>query len=209
MNIFEKITYGIGRVRGQFIRGLDAAVSLSGPSPNLNDPSVWMDTRYWGEGLLSDKRPRTKQQFVEAFREWVYIAVKMNAHSVAAVPLRLYVAKGTTGQKFSTVTTKSIDMPRLKWLESNSGLERWVTKAEEIEEVTDHAFLELERSVNPWNNRRDLYESTSMYLDLTGESYWLLIMNGAGVPDQIWNIPAQYVTPVFGESLEDAIVAFN
>ncbi len=209
MNLFEKLTYGFGKMRGQYHKGLENVFSTSGTRPNISDPTIWGDERYWGEGLLEDKRPRSKQAFVEAYRNWVYICVKLNAHSVAAVPLRLYVAKGTAGQKFSTVTTKAIDTPRLKWLQANSSLERWTSKAVEIEEITDHAFLELERSVNPWNNRRDLYESTSMFLDLTGESYWLLIMNGAGVPDQIWNIPAQYMTPVFGESLEDAIVAFN
>ena len=209
MNLFERISHGFGKIRGQYERGLENVFSTSGSRPRESDPSIWLDDRYWGEGLLSDKKPRTKQQYIDAFREWVYICVTLNGHSVASVPLRLYVAKNQRGQKFTTVTTKAVEKPRLKWLESNSGLERWLSKAVEIEEITDHAFLELERSVNPWNNRRDLYESTSMFLDLTGESYWYLIFNGAGVPEQIWNIPAQFVTPNFGDTLENAIVSFQ
>jgi len=84
-----------------------------------------------------------------------------------------------------------------------------MTKAVEVEEVTDHAFLDLMREINPWNNSRDLKELTSIFLDLTGEAYWYTPKSGLGVPSQIWVVPSQFMTPKPGKSLEKAISSYT
>jgi len=208
MNIIKRLFNTWGRAKGQYLRGIDTAFSTSGARPLVGDSSAWLDPQHWGSALLEGRKPQTKQEFVEAFTSWVYICVKLNAQTVASVPLKLYVAKTTKGQKFQTIETRAISKARQKWLYQNEGLDKWLTKAEEIEEVIEHPLLDLLREVNPWNNRQDLWESTSMFLDLTGECYWLLIRDRLGVPRQLWTIPSQFMTPKYGTSLDKPIDHF-
>lgn len=208
MNIFEKIAYVSGRTKGHYQKGLADVFSTSGARPTVDDPTAWLDQYAWGEGLLSGRKPKNKDDFIRAFQSWVYICVKLNAQSVASVPLRLYVAKQTRGQKFKTIDTRPIDKARLKYLQSNTGLESYIRKSKEIEEVTEHPFLELMKEVNPYQNRRDLWELTMTFLDLTAETYWLLLPDNLKVPKQVHIMPSQYVNPKFGTSLDKAIEGY-
>ena len=207
MNVIEQVAYMLGKSRGYVQKGLQDVFGTSGARPSLDDPSAWMDMARWGEGLLSGK-PRTKTDFVRQFQGWVYIATKLNGQSLASVPLRLYVAKQQKSKKFKTITTKAVSKERLKYLQSNSGIDRYLTKSEEIEEVTDHSFLDLMDNVNPNQNKRDLMEMTTMFLDLTGEAYWLLIPDRLGVPKEIYVIPAQFINPKFGKTLDNLIEGY-
>jgi HK97 family phage portal protein len=205
MSLFEKTAFQYGRARAQIERGWDSVFLKSWNDPSISDPSAWLDPDRWGAALTEGRKPETKREFIEAFTSWVFICVKLKGQAVASVPMKLYVAKEKRGQKFKNTETKPVSKQRLKWLYSNEGLESWLTKAEEIEEVTDHVFLTLMREVNPWNNRRDLWETTSMFLDLTGEAYWYLPKTGLQVPARIWVIPSQFMTPKRGKTLEEAI----
>ena len=208
MNILESAAYIIGRSRGLLRKGWEDVFGTSGARPDLSDPTAWMDSKMWGAGLTSG-RPRTKADFVRQFQGWVYIATKLNAQSVASVPLRLYVAKQQKGKKFKTIQTRPVEKARLRFLQSQTGLGRYFMKSEEVEEVTDHAFLDLMEQVNPYQNRRDLMEMTTMNLDLTGEAYWFLLPDNLGVPKDIYVIPSQYMNPVFGKTLDSAIEAYE
>lgn len=208
MNVIEQVAYLLGKSKGYVRKGLEDVFSTSGARPSLDDPSAWGDLHRWGEGLLSAK-PRTKADFVRQFQGWVYIATKLNAQSVASIPLRLYVTKQQKTQKFKTITTKPITKEKLKYLLSNSGIEWYLTKSEDIEEVTEHPFIELMNNVNPYQNKRDLWEMTSMFLDLTGEAYWFLIPARLGVPKYIYVIPSQFINPKFGKSLDSAIESYD
>lgn len=209
MNLFEKTAFHYGRTRAQIERGWDSVFLKSWNDPSISDPSAWLDPESWGAALTKGRKPETKREFIEAFTSWVFICVKMKGQAVASVPMRLYVAKEKRGQKFKLIETRPVSKQRLKWLYSNEGLDLWLTKAEEIEEVTDHVFLTLMREVNPWNNRRDLWETTSMFLDLTGEAYWYLPKTTLQVPAQIWVVPSQFMTPKPGKSLDDAITSYQ
>lgn len=208
MNIFEQVSHRLGRTRGQFLKGLESVFSTSGSSASVYDDSAYLDWEIWGSALLEGKKPRTKKQFIEAFQSWVYICVKLNAQTVASQRLRLYVAKKAKGQKFKTIETRSVERERLKYIYSNTYLDHWLTKAAEVDEVTEHPFLELMKQVNPHHNQRDLKEFTTMYSDLTGECYWLMIKDKLQTPSQIWTIPSQYINPKFGDSLDKAIEYF-
>jgi len=205
MNAIEKIIYSLGRLRGLYKKGVDWA------DAPLNADSSWMHPVLWGEGLLQNKKPRTSEEYISYFTSWVYICASLNATTLASVPLRLYVAKEKKGKKYPLIQTKQVDNRRLKYLYSNNSLDQFLRKAEEVEEVTDHAFLDLMTNVNPFINARDLWEITSLFLDLTGDAYWYLVkanIAGQEVPVQIWPIPSQYIKPVPGESLEDFIKGY-
>jgi len=42
-------------------------------------------------------------------------------------------------------------------------------------------------------NGFELWELTSLYLDIIGNCYWYLRPNGAGLPGEIWVLQGQYV----------------
>jgi len=115
-NAIERFTYKVGRIQGQYQRGLESVFSTSGARPSITDETAWGNSRSWGPGVGRSKKPQTKEQFIEAFTSWVYICVKKNAQIVASVPLKLYVAKPQKGKKFYTVKTKAVSRERLKYL---------------------------------------------------------------------------------------------
>lgn len=209
MNIIERATYFLGRTLGSYSKGIEDAFQTSGARPSLGDESAWMDPYEWGSYLLDSKKPSTKSQFIDSNLGWVYICVKLNFQAVGSQRLRLYVSKETKGKKYLTIKTRPVDRQHLKWLYTKTDLDSWLTKAQEIEEVTDHTYLDLMKEVNPYHSSRDLKEFTTMFIDLTGECYWLLLKDGLKVPRQIWVIPSQYMNPDYGDSLAKPIIGYK
>lgn len=207
MNIIERMANIWGRATGSYRAGVIDVVAKA--SPSASDPTAFMDSRYWGEGLLSTRRPQSKVDLVNQFQSWIYICAKLNAQTIASVPLRLYVTKSVKGQKFRTIGTKAITKATMKRLEANAGLSNYLVKAEEVEEVTEHIFLDLMDNVNPFNNSYDLWETTSTFLDLAGEAYWYLPKGKGGVPAEIWVIPSPYIQPIPGTTLQDFIKGYK
>ena len=202
-NLFYKAGRSIGLAR----RGLVDAFSTSGSRPQLTDDSAWVNPYAWGDALLQTQKVKTKEDFVNAFQTWVYICSKRNANGVASVPLKLYAAKQTKGKKL-LCPTKALTLHQRKWLHSRADLEPYLTKSEEIEEITEHPFIDTMRDVNPYHNARDLKELTTIYCDLTGEAYWFILPDKLGIPEQIWPIPSQHINPKFGKSLDKVIEYF-
>lgn len=207
MNIIEKVGHTLGRIVGQYQSGV-TEVKGRGDAP-LTDPTGWMDSRYWGVGL-EDRMPRTKDEMVEQFQSWVYTCANLNAKTIASVPLRLYVTKTAKTEKFRTITTKAVDTKRKKQLRANSGLSLILKTAEDVEEVVEHPFLDLMQNVNPFANANDLWETTVLFLDLTGEAYWYMPREGGlGLPSQLWVVPSPYINPIPGESLDEFIKGYR
>lgn len=209
MNLIERFTYGMGMIRGLYTKGIEDAFHTHGSHPLVSDESAWKDPYAWGEYLMDGKKPSTKMDFVNSNEGWVYICVKLNFQAVGALRLRLYVAKESKGKTYRTIKTRPVERENLKRLYQNTSLDPWLTKAEEIEEVTEHSFLDLWKEVNPYHTSRDLKEFTTMFLDLTGECYWLMIKDRLGVPRQLWTIPSQYINPKYGDSLDKAIIGYT
>ena len=63
----------------------------------------------------------------------------------------------------------------------------------DYQEILDHPFLDLMKSVNPFFNRFELWVLTVTFLDLTGNAYWWLIKDQLGVPRAIWNVPSHWM----------------
>lgn len=206
MNTIEKLIMNIGRLRGAYIKG------VSGVDAPLADNTAWNTGRYWGTGITGQ---RPEDNPLAYFSSWVYIASMLNAKTCASVPLRLYVAKSEKGKAMKwagtaeLVPVRPVAKARLKEFNADKSLQHWMTKAVEVEEVTEHPFLDLMQSVNPFSNLSDLMELTVIFMDLTGSAYWYLIKNKLAAPSQIWIIPAQYMTPIPGKTLDKFIEGYR
>jgi HK97 family phage portal protein len=143
---------------------------------------------YYGSTGLPTETDFTAQ--LNAYKSWVYVASSMNATSVAQVPLRLYVAKPSKDIK-SRFPTKELDSEQIHKLLSQEHIRKLpqVRKSVGIEEVTDHPVLDMIRNVNSFCNNSDLWETTQLYQELTGNGYWFVPSNKLGVPQEIWMIP--------------------
>ena len=128
--------------------------------------------------------PENYTSLLAAYKSWVYVAASKNATTVASFPLKLYVAKPSKTK--TLVATRSITPETKKYLYSIGHLDRYLRKAVEVEEVLEHPFLDLMKNVNPFMNEFELKELTDLHQELTGNAYWYIVDNNAGVPAQVW-----------------------
>lgn len=191
----ERFALKVGRLRS-LLKG-------RGDAP-VGDATAWMDSRYWGEGLLKGRKPTGKMDAIEQFTSWVYICARLNATSCSAVTLGLYARVPEGGKSWRSIKTAAVDRrTRLRLAPY------WRTKAADVEEVTEHRFLDIMTNVNPFMNSSDLMELTVMFLDLTGEAYWYIIKDRLGVPAELWPVPSQYITAIPGRTFREFITGYR
>jgi len=149
----------------------------------------------WDWAFGSNLQPENDfDAFMKAYRGWVYVAASKNATSAASIPLRLFVGKPSNNTIKSNPTRK-ITKEQDVYLRSSPSLSLLpqVRKAVEIEEVLDHPILTLMRNVNNFMNYFSLFELTNLYEELCGNSYWYILEDKLGVPQEIWPMPPQNV----------------
>lgn len=69
-------------------------------------------------------------------------------------------------------------------------------QGEQRVDVQRHPLEDLLNAPNPYLSRFELFEQTLAMLELTGNAYWFLAGDGAGVPIQIWLLRPDRVTIV-------------
>jgi HK97 family phage portal protein len=128
-------------------------------------------------------------KYVAQYGQWVYVCVTKNSGSVARYPLKLYAKRKSKNQK---VISKHIPVPKdfREYMESMPHLRKYSVDAEDVVEIIEHPILDLFNRVNPQMNRFDLFELTEMFLELTGNAYWYMVLNNLHLPEQIWIIPS-------------------
>jgi HK97 family phage portal protein len=138
-------------------------------------------------------QPHDYPSMLRAYKSWVYVCANKNATAFASCNFRLYVAKSST-QKLKMCTRK-VNKETLDYMTTNASIMnlKAVKNAQEIEEVTDHPFLDLLKQVNPFMNRFELFEMTDLYQEMVGNCYWYIVRNGLGIPEQIWLLPPDRV----------------
>lgn len=129
---------------------------------------------------------------VNNYRSWVYSAANVIGRSVARIPLRMYKKKKVSGTPKLSKQIKEI-VRESNIADKGNLVKFWVDKGYEVEEVDEHPYLELLKSVNPMMNGFELWEMTSIYLDIMGNCYWYLRSNGVGLPGEIWVLQGQHV----------------
>lgn len=158
------------------------------PTKSFN-PSLIAESR----GLLTlDTGKMSAQAAINSFDGWVYTCASKNATSVASVPFKMYVSKKSASQKI-VFQTKRVSREKKLELSRKKYASHIISKGVEVEELSDHPFINLMASVNPEMNGFELMELTSIYLDLTGNAYWFLNMDNLNTPNEIWLIPSPNV----------------
>jgi HK97 family phage portal protein len=204
-NIFDRLAYGLGRVKGTYLQ------ALKGANAPLGEPSAWGNSSMWGEGLSAlAQKPGKKAELAKWFTSWSYICAVTNANARAAVPTSLYVAAAAKGKAWKTIRTRSIDKPRRKYIEARQDLRRFIVKADDVEAVTEHRYIDLMARPNPFLSEADLKYLTSIFMDLSGAAYWYIgVRDKLGIPAQIWVMPSQYVMPIPGKSLKEFVAGYR
>ena len=182
--------------------------SISGPStawvpPLEQDESIWGGSKYWGMSIKDDL---TDPEFqVLQNKSWVKICIEKNADAIASQTLRLY-----TTRKMGARGTKKLDRDRKIHIYNKGHLEKWLCKSEDIEEITEHPFLDMVRKVSPIHNMSDMWQLTETYMGLTGNCYWYVrrTKNGADEPFQIWFLESQNTRPIPGTTWDEPIIAY-
>ncbi len=152
----------------------------------------WSGTGY-ADAFKRNRQPSPNELMAE-LKNTAFACASINASVCASYPPRLYVTTAA-GQPLPKCHTTSLH-PRIETrLRARTDLPSRVTKARHIEEVFDHPLLTLLQQVNSVHNQFDLWELTTLYQEVHGCAYWLLRYGPLGVPDEIWILPSQNVTP--------------
>ena len=144
--------------------------------------------------LYRQLRNPTPNELQAELKNTAWTCASLNAAVCASFPPKLYVTT-RPGEAQPKCLTKDVSRKCLKRLQSDPRLEIHTRSAEHIEEVTQHPLLDLLDRVNPAHNAFDLWELTTLYQEVHGAAYWFLDIGPLGVPQQIWILPSQNVTP--------------
>jgi HK97 family phage portal protein len=118
------------------------------------------------EKAYGKPHPNDYTSMVAQFKSWAYACSNVNAKSVAKCGVCLYKPG------------------KIK----NGRVEK--------EQVTEHPFLDLMKTVNPFMSAYELKMITVLNLELTGNAYWYIPRGVLGIPQMIWNIPSHWVKVV-------------
>jgi HK97 family phage portal protein len=153
----------------------------------------------WSGTAFTDayKRNRnpTPNELMAELKGIAWTCATLNAAACASNPPILYVGTGYDDDR-PKCKTKTLSPHRLKKLHQKAHLRPYFKTYDTIDEVTDHPLLDLLNAVNPIHNAFDLWELTTLYQEVQGSAYWYLSYDPLGVPNEIWILPAQNITPV-------------
>ncbi len=146
-----------------------------------------------------ERQPFDMQRSITYFWGWVYAAVQLNAKQAASVPLRLYIRKR---EKPSVYQVRSLDRKRVRYLAGELShrpsvyvCRKLAEFGAEWEEVTEpHPILRLLADANPIATGIELNTLKHLYLELTGNAYWHVVMDPIWHrPRELWPMPSQWV----------------
>lgn len=138
------------------------------------------------------RRPSDYNALVKRFKSWVYVAANRNANSIAQLPLRLFVTTNKGQKKPRFFGTKAVTDKHLKHLNTNPIFKNKLSRAENVEEITDHPLLTLLDNPNPHMDGFTLKKLMVDYLELTGDNFIQKIRDGMGTVTQLWRLPSQW-----------------
>jgi HK97 family phage portal protein len=162
-------------------------------------PGVLAGTQWSGTSFIDAyrrNRAPTPNELMAELKSTAWTCASINASVCASFPPKLYVAT-QPGQSKAKCATLPLTRKREKQLRSAPHLDMRLKAAVHIEEVMEHPLLDLFARCNPWHNGFDLWELTTLYLEVHGRAYWYLDFDPLlGIPRAIWPLPSQNVTPM-------------
>ncbi len=144
--------------------------------------------------LYRRERNPTPNELQAELKNTAWTCASLNAAVCASFPPRLYVTT-RPGEHQPKCLTRPVSRKCLQRLQADPRYEIHTRSAEHVAEVTQHPLLDLLAQVNPVHNSFDLWELTTLYQEVHGAAYWFLDLGPLGVPQQIWILPSQNVTP--------------
>jgi HK97 family phage portal protein len=173
----------------------------------LNRFARWLDRKtmpaaltggQWTGTVFTDAYKRTREpspnELMAQLKGAAWACISINAAVCASFPPRLYVTT-SRGQARPKCATKALPRAAERRLREARHLADHTKGAVAIEEVVEHPLLTLLRQVNPIHNNFDLWELTQVYLEVHGRAFWYVSSGPLGIPEAIWPLPAQNVTP--------------
>lgn len=136
----------------------------------------------WPGGWSQDRLEQ-----VSHYRHWVFVAVRARCEKFAELQPNLAHVKNLKPRRkqLHSLRYRKALMP--------------IKAHEDLEPVDpDHPLARLIQEPNPVDSWWDLFYETNLFQDLTGNSYWWVIPNRAGLVAEIWCLPAHWVWPRAG-----------
>jgi hypothetical protein len=152
----------------------------------------WSGTGYV-DAWKRTRNPSPNELMVE-LKGVAWACASINAAVCASHPAALYVAS-QVGDQSAKCATKAITPGTERRLRGQQHLLPYTKAARRIEEVTDHPLLALLAQANPVHSAFDLWELTTLYLEVLRAFWYLELDPVLGTPREIWPLPAQNVTP--------------
>jgi HK97 family phage portal protein len=160
--------------------------------PSALTGGQWTGTSYV-DSFKRNREPNPNELLAE-LKGVAWSCISINAAVCANYPPSLYVST-RRGQARPKCATKALPARVEKKLRASPRLVVHTKAADVLEEVTDHPLLTLLQQVNPIHNQFDLWELTQVYLEVHDKAFWYLSRDGLGVPNEVWILPSQNVTP--------------
>ena len=153
------------------------------------------------EGAVSEflsgkqyKADRADAALVAKNISWVYAMIDRNAKAVSDQTLRLFAKKPTSISK-SRFPSRPITDKCYKYLQESPHLQKFISDQADVEEITDHPFLDvIHKSVDHYTRWDRFYLLTSS-LETTGNAYWHKVFKG-DILEEITPLLPQLVTPI-------------
>jgi HK97 family phage portal protein len=137
---------------------------------------------------------KSRQALLERYAGWAHICASRNGSALASIPLNVYATR-SAGQDQARRGMRrigfSVSKSRRRELAARY---RKAQTADDVEQLTEHPILDLLAAANPVENGFELMERTSIFLDCTGDAYWMLA--GTPVPTELYLLPSQWETVV-------------
>lgn len=146
---------------------------------------------------------RDYMQLLRMYTSWVYVCAMKNSQTVAKHKFKLYARKRKLNTKILW-DNRPVEKSLIKLWDTQPHMEKFLQGMEDVVEITEHPMLDLLQKVNPTMNRFDLLELHQTFQELTGNTYWYIVPNALGLPEQIWLVRPQYMRVILKTKGEEA-----
>lgn len=170
----------------QWLRKKSAPFALTG--------GQWSGTQYTDR--FKKYRNPTPNELLAELKSTAWTCASLNAATCASYAPDLYVV--TRHNEPAPKCQRRPVAPHVEHkLRANPRLAPWLKSARRIEHVTNHTLLDLFAQPTPGTSLTsfDLWELTSLYLEVHGAAYWYAQPGPIGVPLALWVLPTQNIRP--------------